>query len=177
MQFHIIVRCHFARICSTERVHQITLIYAILGQFIENESRFLTKFLITANQITLKYSLLTSSFIQYCNKDVVIYSGASVSEFICAIRSFISIEFYPLQKAAEIIEKASKTHKERIMVNSCYKFKVICDNRFMRKVCQILSRLAKQEDSLLSCASDFLPTNVFVNLRRTNQFIFTYAYL
>ena len=58
----------------------------------KNESRFLIKFLINANQIKLKYSLLTSSFIQCCNKDVIIYSGASVSEFIRAIRSFISID-------------------------------------------------------------------------------------
>ena len=42
--------------------------------------------------IKLKYSLLTSSFIQCCNEYVIIYSGASVSEFIRAIRSFISID-------------------------------------------------------------------------------------
>ena len=62
------------------------------GLFTENKGRFLIKFLINANQIKLKYSLLTSSFIQRCNKDVIIYSGASVSEFIRAIRSFISID-------------------------------------------------------------------------------------
>ena len=60
--------------------------------FWENESRFLIKFLINANQTKLKYSLLTSSFIQCGNKDVIIYPGASVSEFIRAIRSFISID-------------------------------------------------------------------------------------
>ena len=78
---------------STEHVHQFTPIYAILGWFIENESRFLLKFLITTNQIKLQYSLLTSLFIQCCNKDVIIYFGASVSEFIRAIRSFIRIYF------------------------------------------------------------------------------------
>ena len=31
-----------------------------------------------------------------------------------------------------------------------------------------LSQLAKQEDSLLSCASDFLPINVFLSIRRIN---------
>ena len=41
-----------------------------------------------------KYSLLTFSFIQCCNKDVIIYCGASVSEFIRAIRSFISIDLW-----------------------------------------------------------------------------------
>ena len=51
------------QIYTTERVRQFTLIFAILGSFIENESRFLTKFLITANQIKLKYSLLASLFI------------------------------------------------------------------------------------------------------------------
>ena len=70
---------------STERAHPFTLIYAILGLFTVNESRFLIKFLINANQIKLKYSLLTSSFTRCCNKDVIIYSGASVSEFILAI--------------------------------------------------------------------------------------------
>ena len=85
ISFHIIASCHFAKIYSTERAHQFTLIYAILGLLTENESRFLIKFLINANQIKLKYSLLTSSFIQCCNKDVIIYSGASVSEFIHAI--------------------------------------------------------------------------------------------
>ena len=60
--------------------------------FWENESRFLIKFLINANQTKLKYSLLTSSFNQCGNKDVIIYPGASVSEFIRAIRSFISID-------------------------------------------------------------------------------------
>ena len=73
------------KIYSTGRVHQFTLIYAILGLFTVNESRFLIKFLINANQIKLKYSLLTSSFTRCCNKDVIIYSGASVSEFILAI--------------------------------------------------------------------------------------------
>ena len=53
---------------------------------------FLIKFLITANQIKVKYSLLTSSYMQCCNKHVIIYSGARVSEFIRAIRSFISID-------------------------------------------------------------------------------------
>ena len=53
---------------------------------------FLIKFLITANQIKLKYSLLTSSYMQCCNKHVIVYSGARVSEFIRAIRSFISID-------------------------------------------------------------------------------------
>ena len=76
----------------TERVHQFTLFYVILGLFTKNESRFLIKFLINANQTKLKYSLLTSSFIQCGNKDVIIYPGASVSEFIRAIRSFISID-------------------------------------------------------------------------------------
>ena len=36
--------------------------------------------------------MLTSSFIQCCNKDVILYSGASVSELIRAICSFISID-------------------------------------------------------------------------------------
>ena len=62
------------------------------GSLSKNESRFLTKFLITANQIKLKYSLLTSSYIQCCNKHVIIYSGARVSELIREIRSFISID-------------------------------------------------------------------------------------
>ena len=35
----------------------------ILWLFTEDESRFLIKFLINANQIKLKYNLLTSSFI------------------------------------------------------------------------------------------------------------------
>ena len=52
----------------------------------------INKFLITANQIKLKYSLLTSPFIQCCNKDVIIHSGASVPEFIRANCSFISID-------------------------------------------------------------------------------------
>ena len=56
------------------------------------KARFLIKLLINANQIKLKYSLLTSSFIQCCNKGVITYSGASVSEFIHAIRSFISVD-------------------------------------------------------------------------------------
>ena len=80
IEFHIIVNCHFAKIFSTECVHQFTLINAILG------------FLISANQIRLKYSLLTSSFVQCCNKDVIIYSGTSVLVFIHAICSFISID-------------------------------------------------------------------------------------
>ena len=84
--------CHFAKIYSTEGVHQLTLMYAILGLFTENEIRLLIKFLINANQIKLKCSLLTSSFIRCCNKYVIIYSGASVSEFIRAIRPFISID-------------------------------------------------------------------------------------
>ena len=62
------------------------------NKFIENESRFLIKFLITANQIKLRYSLLTSSYMQCCNKHVIIYSGARVLELIRAIRSFISID-------------------------------------------------------------------------------------
>ena len=33
---------------------------------------------------------------QYCNKHVIIYSGARVSEFIRAIRSFISIDIFKL---------------------------------------------------------------------------------
>ena len=33
---------------------------------------------------------------QSCNKHVIMYSGARVSEFIRAIRSFISIEDYLL---------------------------------------------------------------------------------
>ena len=44
-------------IFAAERVHQFTLIYAILGLFTENESMFLIKFLIIADQIKLKYSL------------------------------------------------------------------------------------------------------------------------
>ena len=63
ISFHIIVSCHFAKIYSTERDIQFTLIYAILGLLTENESRFIIKFLINAYQIKLKYSLLTSSFI------------------------------------------------------------------------------------------------------------------
>ena len=35
----------------------------------------------------LEYSSLTSSFVQCCNKGVIIYSGASVWEFVRAIRS------------------------------------------------------------------------------------------
>ena len=35
---------------------------------------------------------------QCCNKHVIIYSGARVSEFIRAIRSFISIDGNPLLK-------------------------------------------------------------------------------
>ena len=49
--------------------------------------------LITVYQIKLKYSLLTSPFIQCCNKDVIMYSGARVPESIRAIRSSISIDF------------------------------------------------------------------------------------
>ena len=40
-----------------------------------------------------------------------------------------------------------------------------------------LSRLTKREDSLLSCASDFLPITVFVRIRWINQFVFTNVYL
>ena len=36
-----------------------------------------------------------------------------------------------------------------------------------------LSRLSKQEDSLISCASDFLPITIFVSIRR----VFTNVYL
>ena len=40
-----------------------TIISAILGLFVVNESNFLINFLIIAYQIKFKYSLLTSSFI------------------------------------------------------------------------------------------------------------------
>ena len=71
-----------------------------LGYFIENESRFITKFLITSYQIKLRYSL-TSSYIQFCNKNII-YSGASFSDFIRAIRSFISID---IELATEVLRK------------------------------------------------------------------------
>ena len=45
-------------------------------------------------------------------------------------------------------------------------FQVIHDN--------FLSRLAKQEDSLLSCASDFLPITVFLSIRRIITCIHTH---
>ena len=45
------------------------------------------------DKIKLKYSFLTLSFIQCCNKDAIIYSGASVSVFIRAIRPLISIDY------------------------------------------------------------------------------------
>ena len=71
--------------------------YAILGLFTENESRCLIKFLINANHIKLRYFLWTSTFVQCCNKDVIIYSDASVSEFIRAIRSFKSIDVWIIE--------------------------------------------------------------------------------
>ena len=40
IEFHIIVSCHFAKIYSTERVQQLTVIYAYLGLFTENEVSF-----------------------------------------------------------------------------------------------------------------------------------------
>ena len=99
-----IVSCHFAKIYTTEHVHQFTLIYAICEEFNENESRFLTICLITANQIKFKYSLLTLSFIQFCNKYVIIYSGASVSEFIRAryICSILHFPFYEVKSKTSV---------------------------------------------------------------------------
>ena len=41
-------RLSFCKNLFNQHVHQFTLIYAILGQFIEKESRFSTSFLITA---------------------------------------------------------------------------------------------------------------------------------
>ena len=39
-----------------------------------------------------------------------------------------------------------------------------------------LSRLAKREDSLLSCALNFLPITIFVSICRINKFVFTNVY-
>ena len=67
----------------------------MLWLFTENENRFSIKFLINANQIKLKYSLLTSSFIECCNKDVInlfTLVQAFRSLYVQLIRSFISID-------------------------------------------------------------------------------------
>ena len=65
-------------------MHQFTLIYGIWDSLSKTKVGFLTKFSITSNQIKLIVHRLC------CNKDVIIYTVASVSEFIRVIRSFIS---------------------------------------------------------------------------------------
>lgn len=72
-------------------IQQFYLSYAILGLFTGNNSRFLIKFIKNANQIKTKYSLEYFVYPRWCNKDVIIYFGASVLEFVRAIRSLLRI--------------------------------------------------------------------------------------
>ena len=58
-----------------------------------------------------KYSLLTFSFIQCCNKDVFTLVGANVSEFIRAIRSFISLDLIAVQILFFVPEYVKNMHK------------------------------------------------------------------
>lgn len=50
----------------TKRVHHLTLIFAILGWYIENKSRFFTKFRIITYQLNISYSLpIISNVLKY----------------------------------------------------------------------------------------------------------------
>ena len=67
-KFHIIESCHFAKIYSTERVYQFTLIYAIFGLFIENDSKF--EILNNCQSNEIQILTLIISLIQCCNNPV-----------------------------------------------------------------------------------------------------------
>ena len=66
---------------------------------------------------------------QCCNKHVIIYSGARVSEFIRAIRSFISIDCYRIrdvtvlailiQISFKLIHDIDRIYLNNNYVNNC----------------------------------------------------------
>ena len=64
------------------------------------------------------------------------------------------------EKVLKVAQNKMCFGRKRVCMHIIMIFAYICDS--------FLSRLAKRGDSLLSCASDFLPTTVFVSIRRIN---------